>query len=77
MFNNFSVGRDGDTTYVALHFDEDGFTLEYDFVFQDDPEARDYFGEVYWARVTAYPNPTSARPRPVFAETKHTVGIKT
>lgn len=77
MFNNFSVGREGDTTYVALHFDEDGFTLEYDFVFQDDPEARDYFGESYWGRVTAYQTPTRAFPEPEYAVVQHTVGIKT
>lgn len=77
MFKNISVGTQGDTTYASLHFDEDGFTLEYDFAFQDDPEARDYFGEVYWARVTAYPNPTRARPTPAYAIVEHTVGIKT
>lgn len=74
MFNNFSVGRHGDSTYVALHLVEDGFTIEYDFVFQDDPEARDYFGESYWARVTAYQTPTRAKPEPEYAVVQHSIG---
>lgn len=77
MFNNISVGRHGDSTYVSLQLEEDGFNVEYDVVFQDEPEARDYYGEVYWARVTAYQTPTLTIPEPPFGETKHTVGIKT
>jgi hypothetical protein len=78
MFDNlrFSIGTVGDTTYTGIVIEDDGFIVEYDFVFQDEPEARDFFGEVYWARVTAYAKPTFAVPNPEYAEVTHSIGAR-
>lgn len=76
MFNNISVGVHGDSTYVSLHLREDDFVMEYDVVFQDVPEARDFDGEVYWSRVTAYQKPTVENPQPEYGETKHAIGSR-
>lgn len=45
------------TTFSSLRInDGSGHTVMYDFVFCDDTDARDFEGEVFWARVSTWDN---------------------